>query len=732
MLKTCLIATAIQSSLTLDPSTTTCGAIKALYQSKANAAATSCCGLDSSATRSVDPACASVDFAAMTTDKLRIGTCFQLAAPDEAGKPPEIMPVCGEHKVFINGRILTMDATDSVVDAISVVGERVHAYGTNAAIAQYITNNTEVVDLRGSTMTPGHVEGHGHASYTAWIMGGALVNVQPPPLGTINNVDELVAKLKAEDERLVALGDTTTGIRGFGWSDTVFPHSRPLTTEDLDRVSTTRQIGVTHDSGHAVYLNTPGTIHGMNALNASSPVKFESTNTVEFWTDPNSGAVGTIGYYPQDHPTVALRGKPTGDFWESTQALAQSGTGAFALANPFGGLHDVSLKALSRGITMMDDSYAFMPKGWMRDNIKQKFAFKQEVVQLVNGNQRSDDFLPKRYRCGDKIVENKLKSLVDGSPQGNTAYLSYPHHTPPQYGPFAGDAEWRGFPSFTTDAWYNIVKPHHDNGWDIIVHSNGDGAIDIALDGLERLHNTTTKYPQRVEFVHCQIMRQDQIIRMVKLGGTCTFFNQHNYYYGDRHRDRFFGPERAANSSPLKWAVDAGMHFSTHADEPITSSEPMMRIRTAMTRLTRSGQVLGKHQRIGFMDAMKASTIWAAEQQGAEHCVGSLEPGKMFDAAIYDQDIMLMDPQEIYKAKVTRTYVNGEKLYDIDVNPSPFKRLRLVKDATDGEVANEVGRSAEILLAGMVHTSSPTPRTFEGKEDPYKGFPISNHPGNNL
>jgi hypothetical protein len=71
-----------------------------------------------------------------------------------------------------------------------------------------------------------------------------------------------------------------------------------------------------------------------------------------------------------------------------------------------------------------------------------------------------------------------------------------------------------------------------------------------------------------------QMARQDQMARMKDLGITPSFFSAHTWYWGDRHRDIFMGPERAAVMSPAKWAQDYGLRFSSHLDTPVTPMRP--------------------------------------------------------------------------------------------------------------------------------------------------------------
>ena len=84
-------------------------------------------------------------------------------------------------------------------------------------------------------------------------------------------------------------------------------------------------------------------------------------------------------------------------------------------------------------------------------------------------------------------------------------------------------------------------------------------------------------------------------------------------YYGDAHRDMFLGPERAARISPLASAAKHGVRWGLHSDAPVTPANPLKSIWTAVTRKTRSSQVLGPEERISAEEALKGYSLYNAE-----------------------------------------------------------------------------------------------------------------------
>jgi len=141
-----------------------------------------------------------------------------------------------------------------------------------------------------------------------------------------------------------------------------------------------------------------------------------------------------------------------------------------------------------------------------------------------------------------------------------------------------------------------------------------------------------------------------------------SFFSLHTFYWGDRHRTIFMGPERAARMSPANSALRHGVRFTIHCDTPVVPMEPLRLVWSAVNRKTRSGFVVGEAERITPMQALRAVTIDAAYQHFEEDDKGSLEPGKLADLVILSRS-PLEDPETIDEIEVRETIVGGRTIY---------------------------------------------------------------------
>jgi len=142
----------------------------------------------------------------------------------------------------------------------------------------------------------------------------------------------------------------------------------------------------------------------------------------------------------------------------------------------------------------------------------------------------------------------------------------------------------------------------------------------------------------------------------------------HTFYWGDRHRERFLGPERAARISPTRTAQQQRVRFTLHCDTPVVPMEPLRLVWAAVNRRTTSGKELGAEERIDVASALRAVTIDAAFQHYEEDLKGSLEPGKLADLVILSASPLAESPERIDAIPVLETIVGGESVYRAGAN----------------------------------------------------------------
>jgi len=151
--------------------------------------------------------------------------------------------------------------------------------------------------------------------------------------------------------------------------------------------------------------------------------------------------------------------------------------------------------------------------------------------------------------------------------------------------------------------------------------------------------------------------------RMAELGVSPSFFVSHTFYWGDRHKNIFLGPDRAKRISPLRSALKRGIKFSLHSDCPVTPVSPLFCVFAAVNRLTRNGETLGPEFRLTPEEALRAVTLDAAWQTFDERIKGSIEVGKLADFTILAENPLAVSPERIKDIQVAEVIIGGQSVY---------------------------------------------------------------------
>src|SRR4029453_9898855 len=139
-----------------------------------------------------------------------------------------------------NGKVVTVDANDSVAQAVAIAGGRIVAVGSNDEIRSRIGPSTKVIDLRGRTATPGLIDTHVHFSEV-----DALYSVD---LGVVDvkTMNDVLARVAAQ----VAKRKPGEWVRGRGWDEGKLAERRYILASDLDKVAPNNPVWLTNTTGH--------------------------------------------------------------------------------------------------------------------------------------------------------------------------------------------------------------------------------------------------------------------------------------------------------------------------------------------------------------------------------------------------------------------------------------------------------------------------------------------------
>ena len=535
-------------------------------------------------------------------------------------------------RIVAGGPILTMEAGGAGTEAVAIAGGRIAAVGAKADVLALRGPATEVKDLGGRALLPGFVDGHGHLAKVA--AGLHAANLAGPPVGEVTDIPSLLDVLrKFTRDRGIAPGNW---VRGTGYDPAFLSEARHPTRDELDRVSRDHPIYLGHVSGH---------------LSAANSLALKMANITAETPDPPGGVIrrrpGTL--------------EPDGVLEEN--AMGAFTTGLIPLPGPeeqLAALEEAQRIYASYGITTAQEGAMFpAEQALLRDAAAAGrlgldvagYAFWAQAGPMLNGQ-------PVGVYNG-RFKNAGMKLMLDGSPQGKTAWFTKPYHVTPEGQP----ADYRGYPAMPDERADALVAEAFANGWQVLSHCNGDAAADQFIAAVGRAAEAKPAPDRRPVMIHAQTVREDQLDRMAELGILPSFFASHVFYWGDYHREVVMGPERAARISPMRSAQRRGLRFNIHNDSPVVPPDILRLVWCAAARRTRTGEVLGAGQAVSVMDALRAVTLDAAYAHFEEGAKGSIAPGKLADLVVLSADPTAVPLEELQAICVEATLKEGALIH---------------------------------------------------------------------
>lgn len=533
--------------------------------------------------------------------------------------------------LYFNGDVITMEGEKDFAEAVLVADGRIKAVGAYDAVAAQKGADCRLRDLQGATLMPSFIDGHGHIT-----MAGPQYATRAI-LEDAKNFDDIVTILQHFiAERHIAAGEPVLGCL---YDHNYLAEGRHPDKKVLDRASAEHPIMILHASGHMGVVNS---------LALAKANIHEDTPEIEG---------GVIARYPGTQ-------EPTG-YLEETAIMSLGALGAGGDENLEDLLVQVQEVYTSNGITTVQDGgtsgagLAAMRKAGAAGRLKVDIVAYPSPLETMCPEGLDNVMAENQDIVGTYVDHVKIggyKILLDGSPQGKSAWMSQPYEN-------SGD--YCGYPWLKKEQVHAYVKKALADNQQLLTHCNGDAASQQLLDVYEAelaASDNPNKDNLRPVMIHCQTVRDDQLDRMVQLHMLPSIFVAHTWYWGDVHLKNF-GDKRGRRVSPVKSALDRGMRYNFHTDTPITRPKLLHSVWAAVNRITRSGVEIGPEQRIGVYDALKGITINSAYAYFEEDSKGSIKVGKRADLVILDRNPLKVDPMEIRDIQVLETVKDGEVVY---------------------------------------------------------------------
>ena len=270
---------------------------------------------------------------------------------------------------------------------------------------------------------------------------------------------------------------------------------------------------------------------------------------------------------------------------------------------------------------------------------------------------------------------NTLKIMMDGTLAVHTASLVTPY----------ADTGTVGGCLFNTQEIVDLLKKLNENGFDLHVHTVGEGAIRTILDAVEIAKNELKdSFKVHVTCAHLELMDDAEMDRFAKLGVTANFsawwHSGAGSGGGSTFEDRvaLLGEERAAKKalrSKSLWDTGAMVCWSS---DNVTFGDfrawsPYLGMESAITRLNDEKtnineeekqyiQLLPASECMNHEEMLIGYTINNARQLNIENIKGSIDIGKDADYLIFDEDMLSVDPRGMSYILPKEVFFKGIKV----------------------------------------------------------------------
>ena len=296
-------------------------------------------------------------------------------------------------------------------------------------------------------------------------------------------------------------------------------------------------------------------------------------------------------------------------------------------------------------------------------------AMKTDDADIENG---------KSWMNSDMFRLNALKSFLDGTGAGLTAFMLKPYKGTDNYG-----NSYR-----TSEQLRSFIKRASEHGLATHFHACGDAAVRQAVEAYEWATDNGIRLDERSSIEHLDTALLSDVQRTVKLGITLnmtpdflapTKHWKDNPYIGiydeDVENEELFS---------LGSFIDTGVNVSFGTDGTASSMNPMDQLFRAVTRVANDYKPEGGFrpvEAISIEDAIYHYTIGSARTIGMEDRLGSIEEGKYADMIVMDTDLLTASPAEIKAAKPVMTISDGRIVY-INQRLSAWVQTRKRKNFT--------------------------------------------------
>jgi len=502
---------------------------------------------------------------------------------------------------LINARALTMEGSNPYAGFIETDGDRITVVSRSGMdSAKY--SDAEVIDCKGKTVIPGFIDAHQH--FVSFAKTLIVPNLGKKHVKSIEDIKEIVRKA-------AKTAPPGSWIRAQGYHVYDLAEKRNPTRRDLDEVTTSHPVVVTHTTGYINVLNSAGLAKMNIDYDTVAPEGCSIERDVNTG-EPNGILFGMRAYIAKYVPDIDAR-------------------------QLSGAVKIISERLVSMGITSVQD--ASIQNGLKQWNellgYRDEGMLKPRITMMMG----SGTFMEDQYRdiAGD---DNRLRV------NGVKVVL---HEASGELHPPGREL-------------YDIISKIHREGWQTAVHAVEEHVAKVAVDTIKEVAVLYPAIKSRHRIEHCTVCHPELAREMAKAGIMVVTQPGFVYYNGDRYL-KTVAEEQKKYLYPVKTFMDAGVTVAAGSDGPVVPQDPLTGICAAVTRQTELGDRLLPHEGISLDNAIKMHTLNAAYAASEEKEKGSIAPGKLADIVILETDIASVKPEEIKDIRVETVILGGEVAY---------------------------------------------------------------------
>jgi len=557
-------------------------------------------------------------------------------------------------RVLLNGKVLTVDARDSIAEAIAIRDGRIVAVGTTAEIEALAGPDTDRIDLHGLTATPALLDAHLHLS-----SGGLLRLTQAdlsfPMTRSIADVTALVAERAAS----AAEGEW---LLGRGWDEGKLAERRYILAADLDPVSGTHPAWLAHTMGHYGTANSAALrLAGIDRDTPDPP-----GGVID--RDENGEPTGVLKESAMRRVTRLIPPPDPGQMRAAIAAMADElnrecmtgakdpGIGYSLTYDPDNAMD--TWNAYGEVLAAGDLSLRVFALWRSPETLEQARALVERIAPFSK---------PMESTGNDRLISGGIKIFADGSGGARTAWM-WKDWNRERSGLDEGN---RGYPAIDAILLRDLIMLYHDAGLHIGVHAIGDRAIDWTVAAITLALIRNPRQGMRHSIIHANIPTDLAMDTMAALQQNfdaaypepqATF----TWWIGDTYAGNF-GEARSKRLNPFHSFRARGIQWAGGSDYSVTPFPARYGIWASMARQPLLGvygsDAFGSDEAVDVRTALRSFTLWAAQQMFLEKKTGSIEVGKYADIAVWDTDLYSAEPDAIKDMQCQMTLLEGEVVY---------------------------------------------------------------------